>query len=205
MKLDTGVGRSASGLMMASVQTTMDFPASRVVDSGARLDLQGCYRGLGYAESPFGMTPDTDFFFPCNQHLEALDHLKFGIASGGITVLTGEVGLGKTLLCRYLLRKGMHGVKFAYLFNPDQTYDDLLRALYEDLTGKSGEGFTVGALQGELYRVLLQFAAGGERVAVLIDEAHRLNPSVLEGLRLLSNLDTEKEKLLCLLFVGQPE
>ena len=169
------------------------------------LDLGRCYHRLGFAESPFSLTPDTAYFFPGSRHCEALDHLRFGIASGGLTLLTGEVGLGKTLLCRYLLRNQLQGIRFAYLMNPDQTYDDLLKTLYEDLTGETHEGWSVGILQRELSRLLLRFAEGGERVAVLIDEAHRLNPGVLEGLRLLSNLDTEKEKLLCLLFIGQPE
>ena len=67
-------------------------------------DLQLCYEQLGFEESPFRITPDTDYFFPSQHHQEALDHLRFGIASGGLTMLTGEVGVGKTLLCRYLLR-----------------------------------------------------------------------------------------------------
>ncbi|MDH5588184.1 MAG: hypothetical protein OEZ05_16330, partial [Nitrospirota bacterium] len=64
------------------------------------LDLHLCYQDLGLTEPPFRLTPDTDFFFPGSHHMEALNHLHFGIASGGFTMLTGEVGLGKTLLCR---------------------------------------------------------------------------------------------------------
>ena len=181
------------------------FETSVTTREQPQLDLRECYRALGFRESPFSITPDTDFFFPGSRHLEALDHLRFGIANGGLTMLTGEVGLGKTLLCRCLLRSRLHGVRFAYLLNPDQHYDDLLASLYEDLTGTAIEGMSVGVLQRQLYRVLLELASNGERVAVLVDEAHRLTPAMLEGLRLLSNLDTEKEKLLCLIFVGQPE
>ncbi len=169
------------------------------------VDMALCYQQLGFAESPFSITPDTDYFFPGSQHLEALDHLRFGVASRGLTLLTGEVGVGKTLLCRYLLRHPPIGVRFAYLLNPDQSYADLLASIYHDLMGTVPHDRSIGALQRELAQVLLRLAKEGERVAVLVDEAHRLSGKVLEGLRLLSNLDTEKEKLMCLLFVGQPE
>ncbi len=169
------------------------------------LDLNHCYQQLGFNEAPFRITPDTDYFFPGHKHLQALDHLRFGVASGGLTMLTGEVGVGKTLMCRYLLRHPPPGVRFAYLLNPDQSYADLLTSIYQDLTGQVPEDRSIGALQRELPKVLLRLAETGERVAVLVDEAHRLSSKVLEGLRLLSNLDTEKEKLMCLLFVGQPE
>ena len=169
------------------------------------LDLDHCYQQLGFSEPPFRITPDTDFFFPGNKHLQALDHLRFGVASGGLSMLTGEVGVGKTLLCRYLLRHPPSGVRFAYLLNPDQSYSGLLTSIYQDLTGHLPTETSIEGLQRELPGVLLRLAETGERVAVLVDEAHRLSSKVLEGLRLLSNLDTEKEKLMCLLFVGQPE
>jgi general secretion pathway protein A len=169
------------------------------------LDLRLCYQEMGFSEPPFRLTPDTDFFFPGSHHLEALHHLRFGIATGGLTMLTGEIGLGKTLLCRYLLRHPPTGVRFAYLMNPDQSYADLLISIYEDLTGALPVDQTLGAMQRELPKLLLRLAEGGERVVVLVDEAHRLSGKVLEGLRLLSNLDTEKDKLMCLLLVGQPE
>lgn len=169
------------------------------------LDLTPCYRDLGLSEPPFRITPDTDYFFPGSRHVEALNHLRFGIGSGGLTLLTGEVGLGKTLLCRYLLRHRPAGIRFAYLLNPDQSYADLLTSIYDDLTGMLPEDRSLGALQRELPKLLLRLAEGGERVVVMIDEAHRLSGKVLEGLRLLSNLDTEKDKLMCLLLVGQPE
>jgi general secretion pathway protein A len=170
-----------------------------------RSDFDRCYRELGFSRNPFGLTPDTDFFYPVREHLAALAHLYFGVTSGGFTVLTGEVGLGKTLLCRQLLRRSLGGVHTAYVFNPQLSYADLLQSIYHDLTGKSLEGYTVGKLHNEIYRLLIHLAARGRRVAVLVDEAHRLPPSLLEGLRLLSNLETEKEKLLSLLLVGQPE
>ena len=169
------------------------------------LDVGICYQELGFTEPPFRITPDTDFFFPGSRHLEGLHHLQFGIATGAFTMLTGEVGLGKTLLCRYLLRHPPAGVRFAYLVNPDQSYGDFLASIYEDLTGTIPHDRTLSTLQRELPKLLVQLAENGERVAVLVDEAHRLSGKVLEGLRLLSNLDTEKEKLMYLLLVGQPE
>jgi len=120
-------------------------------------------------------------------------------------MLTGEVGVGITLLCRYLLRHPLPGIRFAYLLNPEQSYAELLASIHLDLTGIIPEDRNIGALQRELGLVLLRLTEGGERVVVMVDEAHRLNRKVLEGLRLLSNLDTEKEKLMCLLLVGQPE
>lgn len=169
------------------------------------LDLNVCYEQLGFTEAPFLMTPDTDYFFRSSQHLQALAHLRFGIASGELAMLTGEVGVGKTLVCRYLLRHPPKGIRFAYLLNPNQSYVDLLSSIYRDLTGQVPEDRSIGALQRRLSDALLKLGGQDERVAVLVDEAHRLGRKMLEGLRLLSNLDTEKEKLMCLLFVGQPE
>ena len=129
-------------------------------------DLQECYQKLGFTEPPFRITPDTEFFFPGHHHLQALDHLRFGVASGGLTLLTGEVGTGKTLLCRYFLRNPPQGIRFAYLLNPDQSYVELLTSIYEDLTGHIPADRTIGSLQRVLYQVLLQLAEQGERVAL---------------------------------------
>lgn len=169
------------------------------------LDLSLCYRDLGFSDAPFRITPDLDFFFPGSHHQAALEHLRYGLLSGGFTVLTGEVGLGKTLLCRLLLKYPPKGVRTVYLFNPPESSSELLQAIHLDLTGHSLKGDSVGSLSQEISRTLLRLAEQGERTAVIVDEAHRLSPELLEGLRLLSNLETEKEKLLHLLLVGQPE
>lgn len=172
---------------------------------GGVLDLEACYRELGFTGSPFSITPDTEFFYPGGQHMSALSCMRFGMASGGFALLTGEVGLGKTLLCRYLLRHPPEGVRTAYVFNPAQSYEDLLSTIHYDLTGESLIRLSSGQMQRAIYDHLLEMASTGCRAAVLIDEAHRLSPELLESLRLLSNLDTEKQKLLSLMLVGQPE
>ncbi|MBI4667056.1 MAG: AAA family ATPase [Nitrospinae bacterium] len=171
------------------------------------LDINTCYRDMGFSEAPFNITPDTNYFYPGGKHVAALRHLQFGLAtgSGGFTLLTGEVGLGKTLLCRQLLKNPPPGVRTAYIFNPAPTYTELLKSIYHDLTGVSLESASYGEPLRLIYQELVRLATHGEKVAVLLDEAHRLSPKMLEGLRLLSNMETEKEKLLYLVLVGQPE
>ena len=169
-------------------------------------DVDACYGTLGFSTAPFRITPDTDFLVPHNQYLEAIGQLRFGLMTGGFTLLTGEVGLGKTLLCRYLMRHLPVNTRTAYVFNPQQTYAELLGAILHDLGGKVPDpGASSAQLHEQLFRMLAKFAGRGTRVALLIDEAHRLQPELLEGLRLLSNLETDKRKLLSLLLVGQNE
>lgn len=167
--------------------------------------LDACYLALGLTEAPFRITPDTQFFFPHSQYLSALGQLRFGMVSGGFTVLTGDVGLGKTLLCRHLLRNLPEGVHTAYVYNPQLGFCDLMRCILHDLGEDIPEEQNEAALQQRLLEMLVKLANAKTRVAVLVDEAHRLQPAVLEGLLLLSNLETEKQKLLSLLLVGQPE
>jgi general secretion pathway protein A len=169
-------------------------------------DAEACYGALGFSTAPFRITPDTEFLVPHNQYLEAIGHLRFGLMSGGFTLLTGEVGLGKTLLCRYLMRHLPTNTRTAYVFNPQQSYAELLGAILHDLGGGAPEpGASSAQLHEKLFAVLAKHAASGTRVALIIDEAHRLQPELLEGLRLLSNLETEKRKLLSLLLLGQNE
>ncbi len=168
-------------------------------------DLENCYLELGLSEPPFRITPDTQFFFPHSQYLSALGHLRFGMLSGNFTVLTAEVGLGKTLLCHHLLRNLPDGVRTAYVYNPQLSFLELMRSIIHDLGEEVPAGESEAALQQYMLEVLVKHTSADTRVAVLVDEAHRLSPAVLEGLRLLSNLETEKQKLLSLLLVGQPE
>ena len=170
------------------------------------LDLDNVYQALGFRCAPFRITPDTSFFFPHGQYLAALGHLRYGVMSGGITLLTGEVGLGKTLLCRYFMRQVvLQDVRTAYVFNPQQNHADLLAALYRDLTGNEAPTRSAGELHDLLYQTLIEFAQKKIRVALIVDEAHALSPELLEGLRLLSNLETEESKLISLMLFGQNE
>lgn len=168
--------------------------------------LEACYGSMGFSMAPFRITPDTDFLVPQQQYLEAIGHLRFGLATGSFTLLTGDVGLGKTLLCRYLMQHLPANVRTAYIFNPQQNYAEFLRSILYDLTGRMPpQNVSSALLHDVLFRVLAKRAGRGERVALLIDEAHCLTPELLEGLRLLSNLETGKRKLLSLLLVGQNE
>ncbi len=181
-------------------QKIQSMPVEGVLDTGA------CYGRLGLSTGPFDITPDTDFLVPQHQYLEAIGHLRFGLASGNFTLLTGNVGLGKTLLCRYLMQHLPDNIRTAYVFNPQQNYAEFLGSILYDLTGKLPVKWASGAqLHDLLFKVLAAFARQNKRVALIVDEAHRLQPHLLEGLRLLSNLETNKRKLLSLLLVGQNE
>lgn len=168
--------------------------------------LEACYGSLGFSTAPFRITPDTDFLVPHYQYLQAIAHLRFGLATGSFTLLTGDVGLGKTLICRYLMQHLPANVCTAYIFNPQQNYAELLGSIISDLTGVKPAGNVSSALlHDQLFKLLAKLAGRGKRVALLIDEAHCLPPELLEGLRLLSNLETGKRKLVSLLLVGQNE
>jgi general secretion pathway protein A len=182
------------------VTTICQHEANRFVD------VEACYGALGFSTAPFRITPDTDFLVPQHQYLEAIGHLHFGLESGGITLLTGNVGLGKTMLCRYLMRRLPVNTSTAYVFNPRQDYAELLGEILYDLTGKLPDPNASSAqLHEQLFSTLARLAGSGKRVALLIDEAHCLQPELLEGLRLLSNFETDKRKLLSLFLVGQNE
>ncbi len=112
---------------------------SAICESTADLSghLEACYGSLGFSTAPFRITPDTDFLVPQHQYLEAIGHLRFGLATGSFTLLTGDVGLGKTLLCRYLMQHLPANVRTAYIFNPQQNYAEFLGSILSDLTGEN--------------------------------------------------------------------
>lgn len=169
-------------------------------------ELDAVYQALGFHRAPFRITPDTDLFFPHSQYLTALSHLRYGLMTGGFTLLTGEVGLGKTLVCRYFMRQlAGEQVRTAYVFNPAQSYGDLLAGIYRDLTGDQAPVTSEGELHDLMYATLVRFAEQQIRVALIVDEAHGMTPRLLEGLRLLSNLETEQRKLISLMLFGQTE
>lgn len=159
----------------------------------------------GFHDTPFRLTPDPRYLFLSAKHQEALGHLIYGVSEGsGVIVITGEIGTGKTTLMRTLMRDLDTEAVVAYIFNPALSALELLQAINTEL-GLPAASTSRRELVDCLNRFLLEQKAAGRRVVVVIDEAQGLEPAVLEQLRLLSNLETEREKLLQIILVGQPE
>lgn len=163
-------------------------------------------RHFSLREAPFSITPDPIFFYPHEGIQAALNTLLVALRSGeGFLKIVGEVGCGKTVLCRQLLKVLQDESVTAYIPNPDMGPDDLLMALTlelrVELTGPLSRHQVLNALRD----CLLQHAEAGRRVIVCIDEAQAIPLRTIESLRLLSNLETEKQKLLQLVLFGQPE
>jgi general secretion pathway protein A len=162
---------------------------------------------FGLTETPFSTTPDQRFLYLSDRHRDALAHLLYGIAErGGFVQLTGEVGTGKTTLCRYLLEHLPVHVDVALILNPTVTRLELLGTICDELRVAYPAGSTsVKVLVDALYAHLLNAHARGRRTIVIVDEAQHLSVEVLEQLRLLTNLETAKAKLLQIILIGQPE
>lgn len=159
----------------------------------------------GLKERPFNVTSDPDFFFLSDKHKEALSHLLYGVSQRkGIVVITGEIGTGKTTLCRFFLNQLDKNTKTAFILNPYFSEIQLLEAIMKDF-GISLKDKTKLSLICEFNRYLLNEADSGNNVVLIIDEAQNLKPRQLEQVRLLSNLETEKDKLMQIVLVGQPE
>jgi len=160
---------------------------------------------FGLNESPFNMTPDPKFLYFSDKHSEALTQLLYGInGRKGFLVVTGEIGAGKTTLCRALLNELDEKIRSALILNSNLTELELLQAINEDL-GIPCNFDNKKELIGELNKFLLHELEEDENVVIIIDEAQNLTPAVLEQIRLLSNLETTKEKLLQIVLIGQPE
>lgn len=156
-------------------------------------------------EQPFNLTPDPRFFFQSPQHEAALSHLRYGIDERrGFIEITGEVGAGKTILCRALLNELDATVSTALILNSYLTEIELLQAILHDF-GLPCEDNSRKACIDTLNHFLLQEYAAGRNAVVIIDETQNLDSTVLEQLRMLSNLETESGKLLQVVLVGQPE
>jgi general secretion pathway protein A len=156
-------------------------------------------------EKPFSLSPDPRFLFLSDSHREALAHLLYGIEQGeGFIVITGEVGTGKTTLSRTLLQRIEPGTEVAFIFNPQLSASELLQSICAEL-GLPAADRTRREMMDALNRFLLAKKAEGRRVILLIDEAQNLPPDTLEQVRLLSNLETDTEKLLQIILIGQPE
>ncbi len=161
---------------------------------------------FGLREPPFGITPDTSFAYACNSHQEALNTLLVAARNGeGFMKVTGEVGTGKTLLCRRFLATLDARFVSAYIPNPYLEPRTLMFALADELGIALPREADQHFLLKELSRALLNFARQGKTVVVCLDEAQAMPQETLEALRLLTNLETEKRKLLQVVLFGQPE
>lgn len=162
---------------------------------------------FGLTDPPFAMTPDPRYLYMSDRHREGLAHLVYGIGEGGGFVqLTGEVGTGKTTLCRCLLEQLPAEVDVALILNPKLTDIELLAAVCDELRIAYPTGTTSRKLLiDKLYQYLLDAHGRNRRTVLIIDEAQDLAPEVLEQIRLLTNLETTTEKLLQIILIGQPE
>lgn len=161
---------------------------------------------FGLKEKPFSLTPDTDYFYRYSGHQEALNVLLVALRNGeGFVRVVGEVGTGKTLLCRQLLKILQHDCATVYLPNPLLTQRELYLAIAAELQLDVPEAATVQHLNQHILNALIALRDQGRPLVVLIDEAQTMPLPTLEALRLLSNIETEKEKLLHIFFFAQPE
>jgi general secretion pathway protein A len=163
---------------------------------------------FGLAEKPFSITPDPRYLYLSARHADALAHLVYGInEAGGFVQLTGEVGTGKTTIIRSLLSRTPQNAEIALILNPRLSPTEFLLSLCEEL-GIGAADNTDGSAKDVvdlLNRYLLRAHAQGRRVVLIVDEAQTLAPEVLEQIRLLTNLETETQKLLQIILIGQPE
>ncbi|MEE9180266.1 MAG: AAA family ATPase, partial [Vicinamibacteria bacterium] len=164
------------------------------------------YEGFfGFREKPFNLTPDPRFLYLSAKHSEAFAHLDFGLKQrGGFVVVTGEVGTGKTTLCRYFLDRLDENTLSAFILYPALGAVELLRSINDDL-GITPNGEQAKDLVDALHRFLLEAREADKNIVLVIDEAQNLSPEVLEQIRLISNLETTTEKLIQIVLIGQSE
>jgi type II secretory pathway predicted ATPase ExeA len=161
---------------------------------------------FGLNEAPFRITPHTDFFFSGAKRGATLEALLYAIIHDeGIVKISGEVGSGKTMLCRVLMERLPEQVAIIYLANPSLSREDILYALADELGIKLADNSRPSSVMRALQETLVERYATGQQVVVLIDEAHAMPMETLEEIRLLSNLESNRHKLLQLVLFGQPE
>jgi general secretion pathway protein A len=159
----------------------------------------------GLKDRPFSLVPDPDYLFLGSQHKLARAYLEYGIKERmGFVVLTGEIGTGKTTLIKSLLREKLAGHRLGVLYQTSVGAEDLLDLLLKEFEIRGHFGGSRAARLGAFNQFLLSAYSRGEHVVLVVDEAQNLGPKALEELRLLSNLQTEKEPLLQVILVGQP-
>ena len=161
---------------------------------------------FGLREAPFSIAPNPQYLFMSPRHREALAHLLYGIQSdGGFILLTGEVGTGKTTVCRCLLEQIPEDVDTGYILNPKQTAQEILATACDELHISYPKDASIKVLVDCINDFLLASHQSGRRTVLIIDEAQNLSVDVLEQLRLLTNLETNQRKLLQIILLGQPE
>lgn len=161
---------------------------------------------FGLLERPFSLTPDTQFFLNGQSHREALNTMLLSLKhSEGFIKIVGEVGTGKTLLCRKLLSSLGNNYVTAYVPNPYLTPDELKAYLAEEIGAKVSNEMPAHQVMMAIYRRLLQMARKNYQVVLIVDEAQAMPVETIEALRLLTNLETEKRKLIQVVLLGQPE
>ena len=159
-----------------------------------------------FSKDPFGETPDTKFFFAASKHLFALENIHSSITQGrGFSLLIGEVGMGKTILSRILASKLQTEAEIALILNPLLGGADLLREICQEFGHLSCEGLNDRQCLNYLNSVLLDNKKRNKKSVLIIDEAQILSRNSLELVRLLTNLETESQKLLQIILIGQPE
>lgn len=160
---------------------------------------------FGFREKPFNLTPDPRFLYLSAKHNEAFAHLEFGLKQrGGFMVVTGEVGTGKTTLCRYFLERLDDDTVSAFILYPALGTTELLQSIIKDL-GIATRATTDKELIDSLHEFLLVSRHRGKNIVLVIDEAQNLSRDVLEQVRLISNLETDTEKLIQIILIGQSE
>jgi len=172
----------------------------------ARLESAMYLNHFGFQDHPFAITPDPAYLYLSQSHREAFGHLLYGTGEhGGFVQLTGEVGTGKTTLLRALVAQEIEDLDVALCLNPRLTVNEFLATVCDDLGVRYPAGATLKTLIDRLNAHLLETHAAGRRTVLIIDEAQNLSWDVLEQIRLLTNLETHRHKLLRIILVGQPE
>jgi general secretion pathway protein A len=201
MTLPPGARSALDHTDQSHADTVLEMP------DGGGLPLYASFFGLNQA--PFSIAPDPRYLFMSERHREALAHLLYGVSGGGgFVVLTGEIGAGKTTVCRCFLEQIPRRCNVAYIFNPRLTVTELLQVACTEFgvaAPPAGEPASTKAYVDRLNDYLLRTHAVGQNNVLIIDEAQNLSADVLEQLRLLTNLETAERKLLQIILIGQPE
>ncbi len=158
-----------------------------------------------FSEKPFSTTPDSKFFFPSAKHLEALNSMRYAIEGRkGFVVITGEIGAGKTTVCRTLLKQLDMNTKVGVITNTHLTSRELMAEILDEFEIEY-KGGSKQKLLSLFNKFLIRQLSDDMNVVLIIDEAQNLTPKVMEEVRMLSNLETEKEKLIQIILLGQPQ